>query len=51
MIKKIETSLIEKWFVWWGWFEQIFLDKVQNDIDNLESKELNMETKEIKKKY
>jgi len=47
--KKIETSLIEKWFVWWGWFEQIFLDKVQNDIDNLESKELNMETKEIKK--
>lgn len=34
--KKIEASLIQKWFIGAGWLEQRFLDTIQDDIDNLE---------------
>lgn len=45
--KKIEASLIQRWFIWAWFVEQNFLDKIQNDIDNLDAKKTNMETKKI----
>lgn len=47
--KKIEAHLIQKWFVWAGNFEQIFLDKIQDDISDLESNNYENEV-ETKKK-
>lgn len=47
--KKIESYAIKKWFVWIWNIEQNFLDKVQDDIDNLDNKKWVMKTNEIKK--
>lgn len=43
--KKIEATLIERWFIWAWFIEDRFIDKIQNDLDNLNSNNLNMETK------
>lgn len=49
--KKIEASLIEKWFIWWGTIEQRFLDSIEKDIDNLDSNNEAMKDNEVKKNY
>lgn len=40
--KIVESKLIDKWFIWWSFIEQNFLDKIEWEIDSLDDNNINM---------